>query len=165
MLYLFLLYKAFFGHLLTYASFGKFPFLSIINISKLEHLHQAASCAIFRCLLPSPIPLFIEASLPLLQVTLTHFALSSHERALRFPISFPISDFARLGVKARLCRSSWRAIASTHPLMLPSTSPRKALLAWSPSLPWNPLSFTVESTLSSPCSRSDLPLAHLDSHF
>ena len=54
--------------------------------------------------------------------------------------------------------------------MLPSASPRKAFLACPPSLPWNLSSFTVESTFSSPCSRSNLPLprqgaalAHLDS--
>ena len=54
--------------------------------------------------------------------------------------------------------------------MLHSTSPREALLACPPFPPWNLPSFTVESTLSSPCSRSDPPLsrqgaalAHLDS--
>ena len=54
--------------------------------------------------------------------------------------------------------------------MLPSTSPREALLACPPFLAWSLLSFTVESTLSTPCSRSDPPLsrqgaalAHLDS--
>ena len=54
--------------------------------------------------------------------------------------------------------------------MLPSTSPREALLAFPPSPPWNLPSFTVESTLSSPCSGSDFPLsregaalAHFDS--
>ena len=54
--------------------------------------------------------------------------------------------------------------------MFPSTSPRKAFLACPPSPPWNLPSPTVESTLSSPCSSSDLPLsrqdaalAHLDS--
>ena len=114
----------------------------------------------------SPIPLLLsEASLPPLRITLTHFTLSSYERALRLPTSFLISGLARLGVKPRLCRSSWRAFASTHPLMLPSTSSREALLAcppcppWNlPSLsPWNLPSFTVESTLSTPCSRSDPP--------
>ena len=60
---------------------------------------------------------------------LTHFRLRSYERALRLPESFPISDLTRLGVKSRLGRLSWRAFASTHPLMLPSTSPRYALLA------------------------------------
>ena len=51
--------------------------------------------------------------------------------------------------------------------MLPSTCSREALLACPP---WNLPSFTAESTLSSPCSRSDPPhsrqgaaLAHLDS--
>ena len=117
------------------------------------------------------IPLLLtEASLPPLRVTLTHFTLFSHERALRLPTSFSISGLARLGVKPRLCRSSWRAFASTHPLMLPSTCSREALVACPPCPPWNLPSFTVESTLSSPYSRSDPPhsrqgaaLAHLDS--
>ena len=162
------LYKAFLRSLLTYASSGWFPFLSATNITKLERLHRAASRAITGCLSSSPIPLLLtEASLPPLRVTLTQFTLFSHERALRLPTSFPISGLARLGVKPRLCRSSWRAFASTHPLMLPSTSSREALVACPP---WNLPSFTVESTLSSPCSRSDPPhsrqgaaLAHLDS--
>ena len=137
----------------------------------MERLHRAASRAITGCLSSSPIPLLLtEASLPPLRVTLTHFTLFSYERALRLPTSFPISGLARLGVKPRLCRSPWRAFASTHPLMLPSTCSREALLACPLCPPWNLPSFTVESTLSSPCSRSDPPhsrqgaaLAHLDS--
>ena len=43
--------------------------------------------------------------------------------------------------------------------MLPSTSSREALLDCPPSPPWNLLFFTVESTLSTPCSQSDPPLA------
>ena len=73
-------------------------------------------------------------------------------------------------MKPRLCRSSWRAFASTHPLVLPSSCSRDALLACPPCPPWNLPSFTVESTLSTPCSRSDPPhsrqgaaLTHLDS--
>ena len=163
------LYKSFLRSLLTYASPGLFPFLSATNITKSERLHRAASRAITGCLSSSPIPLLLsEASLPPLRVTLTHFTLFSYERALRLPTSFPISGLARLG--PRLCRSSWRAFASTHPLMLPSTCSREALLACPPCPPWNLPSFTVESTLSSPCSRSDPPhprqgaaLAHLDS--
>ena len=124
----------------------------------MECLHRAASRAITGCLSSSPIPLLLsEASLHLLRVTLTHFAFLSYERALYLPISFPISGLARLGVKPRLCRSSWRALASTYPLMLPSTSLREALLACPPFSPWNLPSFTVESTLSTPCSRSDPP--------
>ena len=56
-----------------------------------------------------------------------------------------------------------------RPLTLPSTSPREALLACPPFPPWNLPSLTMESTLSTPCSRSDPPLtrqgaalAHLD---
>ena len=127
-----------------------FPFLSATNLTKLErHLWLLSS---------SPIPLpFSEASLPPLRVTLTHFTLFSYERALRLPTSFPILGLARLGVKPRLFRSSWRAFASTHPLVLPSTSSREALLACPPCPPWNLPSFTVESPLSTPCSRSDPP--------
>ena len=122
----------------------------------MERLHRAASRAITGCLSSSPIPVLLtEASLPPLRVTLTHFTLFSYERALRLPTSFPISGLARLGVKPRLCRSSWRALASTHPLMLPCTCSREALVACTPCPPWNLLSFTVESILSSPCSRSD----------
>ena len=153
-----LLHKSFLRSLLTYASPGGFPFLSATNLTKLERLHGAASRAITGCLSFSPIPLLLsKAFLPPLRVTLTHFTLFSYERALRLLTSFPISGLARLGVKPRLCRSSWRAFASTHPLMLPSTSSRKALVACPPCPPWNLPSFTVESTLSTPCSHSDPP--------
>ena len=166
-----LLYKSFLRSLLTYASPGWFPFLSATNLTKLERLHRAASRAITGCLSSSPIPLLLsEASLPSLRVTLTHLIVLSYERAHRLPTPFSISGLARLGVKPRLCRSSWRAFASTHPLMLPSTCSREALLAYPPFPAWNLPSLTVESTLSTPCSRSDSPhsrqgaaLAHLDS--
>ena len=164
-------YKSFLRPFLTYASPRWFPFSSIVSITKLERLHRAASLAIAGCLLSCPIPLFLsEASPPPLRVTLTHFTLSSYERALRLLASFPISGLARLGVKPRLCRSSWRAFASTHPLMLFSTCSREALLACPLFPSWNLPSFTVGSTLSTPCSRSDPPLPrqgatliHLDS--
>ena len=164
-----LFFSSFFRFLLTYASLGWFPFLNATNFTKLERSHRAASRAITGCLSSSPIPLLLsEASLPPLRVTLYHFTLLSYERALT--TSFPISNLARLGVKPRLCRSSWRAFASTHPIMLPSTCSREALLACPPCPPWNLPFFTVESTLSTPCSHSDSPfsrqgaaLAHLDS--
>ena len=153
-----LLYKSFLWPLLTYASPGWLPFLSTTNFTKLERLHQAASRTITGCLSSSPIPLLLsEASLPPLRVTLTHFTLLSYEQALRLPTSFPISGLARLGVKPRLCRSSWRAFAPTHPLMLPFTSLREVLLACPPFPPWNLPSFTMESILTSPCSPSLLP--------
>ena len=137
----------------------------------MERLHRAVSRAITGCLSFFPIPLLpSEASRPSLRVTLTHSTLSSYERALRMSTSLPISGLARLGVKPRLCRSSWRAFASTYRLMLPSTFLREALLVCRLSHPWNLLSFTVEPTLSSPCFRSNPPisrqgaaLAHLDS--
>ena len=62
------------------------------------------------------------------------------------------------------------SFASTYLLMLFSNCPREVLFACPPSPPWNLPSFTVESTLSSPCFSSDPPLslqggtlAHLDS--
>ena len=91
------LYKAYLRPLLTYASPGWFPFLSVTNITELERLHRAAARAIVGCLSSSPIPLlFCEASLPPQRVTLTHFTLSSYERVLRFPTSFPISGLPGL---------------------------------------------------------------------
>ena len=164
------LYKSFPRSLLTYASPGWFTFLSVTNLTRLERLHRAASRAITGCLSSSPISLLLtEASLPPLRVTLIQFTLFSYERALRLSTSFPISGLARLGGKPRLCRSSWRAFSSTHPLMFPSTCSREALLACLSFSPWNLPSFTVECTLSSSCSRSDPPLsrqgaalAHLD---
>ena len=42
--------KSFFGPLLTYASPGWFPFLSVINFTKLERLHRGPSRAITGCL-------------------------------------------------------------------------------------------------------------------
>ena len=155
-----LLYKTFPAPLLIYSSPGWFPFLRVSNITKLVRFYRTASRAINGCLSFSPIPpLLFEASLPPLRVTLTHFILSSYERAVRLPTSFPISGLARLEAKPRFCRSSWRVFASTHPLMLPYTSLREALVACSLFRPWNLPSLTVESTLSSPCSRSDPPLS------
>ena len=85
------LYKAFLRPLLTYASSGWFPFLSVTDITKLERLDRAASRAITGCLSSTPIPLLLsEASLPSLRVTLTHFTLSFFDRAFRLPIFFPI---------------------------------------------------------------------------
>ena len=86
---LFVLYKSFLRPLLTYASPGWFSFLSATNITKLEPLHRAASCAITGCLSSSSIPrLLSEASLPPLRVILTHFTLLSYERTLRLPTFF-----------------------------------------------------------------------------
>ena len=105
-----------------------------------------------------PIPFLTEESLPPLQVTLLislyHFA---YERALRLQPSFPILGFARRVVKLRLCRSSWRAFASTYLLMLTLTFSREVLFACPP---WTPSSFTMESTFSFPCFRSDYSFSH-----
>ena len=158
-----ILYKAFLRSLLTYASPGWFPFLSVTDITKSERIHRADSRAITGSLSSSPNPtssLRGFSTPPPLQVTLSHFTLSSHERALRLPTSFPISSLARLGVKPRLCRSSWRAFASTHPLIPSSTSPREALTfllrtcfpsLWSPPFPLHALAL-ISLSFSRRCS-------------
>ena len=155
-----LLYKAFFSvpsHIL-YTSLRWFSFLGVTNITKLERLHRAASRAITGFLSSSPIPLLLsEASFPPLPVTLSYFTLSSYQRALRLPTFFPISGLPRLGVKPRLCRSSWRAFAFIHPLMLPSTS-REALLACPPCPPRSLSFFPLPAPALIPFS-----LVHLDS--
>ena len=130
-------------------------FLCVVNITKLECFHQAASHTISCCFSSSPIPLFFsELFLPPLRVVLTHFALLSYEQALRLPTSFPISGLARLGVQdsADLLGELLRQLT---PLMLLFTFPWKALVACPPSSPWNLPSFTVASTFSSPCFCSD----------
>ena len=148
------------------------PFKSAANITKLERFYQATSRGIYSgCLLSSHISLILsEAFLPPLRVTLSHFALLSFVRVLCLPTSFPISGLARLGVKIKLCKSFWRAFAFTHPLVLPFTFLREALLACHPFPPWTLSYFIVESIFSYPCSRSDplvsrqgVALAYLDS--
>ena len=125
-----LLYKAFLPPLLIYPLPEWFPFLSVTNFTKLERLHRAASRVISSGLSSFPILLLLfKASLLPLRVPLTYCTFSSCEQAFCLPTSFPISGLARLGVKPRLCRAFWRALASTHPLMLPSISPKEALLA------------------------------------
>ena len=151
-----LLYKVFHRPLLIYTS----P-KSVTNLSKLERLHRAASRAISGCLSSSPISLLLSEaslSLSLQRVSLTHLTLASHERALSLPASFPILRLARLRVNPRPYKSSWRAFASTHPLILSPTPPREVGFACASFPPWNQPSLTMESILFSPCSRFDPPL-------
>ena len=150
---------------------GDFHFFGVTNFIQLECFLRAASRTITGCLLFSPIsPLLSEAYLPPLRANLIHFALSFFLWALHLPFSCPVSVLARLGVKPKLFNSSWRAFPFTHPLMLYPTSPREVIFAC-PLLPsCNLPSFTVESTISSSCFRSDpllsrqgAALAYLDS--
>ena len=114
-----------------------------------------AGHSITGCVSCCPITLFLtKESPPLLRVTPTHFAMSSYKRVLRLPIAFLILGLARLGMKPRLWRSSWKAFAFTHPLMLfPSSLCLHSLLSLEPTflycgidsflsmLPLNPLFF------------------------
>ena len=116
-------------YLLTYGSPRWFPFLSVTIVIKLECVHRAASHAFIDYLSSSPIPPLhlLEVSLSPLQVTLTHFTLSSCDQAIRLPTSFFISCLARLGMKPWLSQSSRRAFGSTHLLTLSPSSPREIL--------------------------------------
>ena len=110
---------------------GLFPFLSVINVAKIKSLHRENSGAITGCLASSIIPLFLlVASLPRLRVTPTHFSRFSCERAICLPTFFPILGLARLGIKQRASRTSWKAFASIYQrcfhLLLPA---RFSLLA------------------------------------
>ena len=121
--------------LLTYASPGWFPFLSATNFTQLE-------CSTERLVTPSLAashpPLYLCFSLRFLYFPydppLTHFTLFFYEHAICLPTSFTISGLARLGVKPRLCISSWIAFVSPHPLMLSFTCSREALFACLPVL-------------------------------
>ena len=89
------LYKAFICPILTYASPGRFPFSSPTHITTVERMHRFSCRVITDCLSSTPIPLLhIEALLPPLRVTLTHQSLSSFERALRLPSTFPLASLA-----------------------------------------------------------------------
>ena len=101
-----------------------------------------------------------------LRVTLTHFALSSYERAFRLPTSFLILGLARFGVQPKLYRLSWRAFASIHRscflllllgrlslLALPHILETCLPLLWSPPFPLHAPALIPFS------------LAHLDSLF
>ena len=97
-----LLYKAILRLLLTYASPGWFPSLSVTNVTKLECLQPSGRSRHNQLPLVLPYPTShlrgVSNPPPPLQVTLTHFNFSSYERVLRLPTSFPISGLARLGV-------------------------------------------------------------------
>ena len=107
-----------------------------------------------------------EASLPPLRVAVTHFVLSSYERALRLLTSFPILGLIRRRMKPGLYGSSWKAFASTHPVIL---FPREALFACLPfllgtclPLLWSP-SFPLHAPALILLSRQGAALPHLDS--
>ena len=85
--------------------FQWFPFLSVINLSKIERFRRTTNRATTGSLSSFPIPLPLsETSLLSLRVTLTHFAMFSCKRALCFPNSFSISGLIRLGSETKTFR-------------------------------------------------------------
>ena len=81
--------------------------------------------------------------------------------ALAWELPFPghLSSTKRWGVPLSALPKDTTSDLAEQTCMLPSTSSREALLACPPFPPWNLPPFTVESTLSTPCSRSDPPLS------
>ena len=158
------LYKAFIRPILTYASPGWFPFSSPTHITSVERMHRSSCRVITGCLSSTPIPLLhIEALLPPLRVTLTHQSLSSFERALRLPPTFPIASLANSNPRTRLKKSSWRSFSRLHNLTPNLHLTREPLILCPPKPPWSaPSNYTISLHLSSPCSRKDppLPLQH-----
>ena len=130
--------------MLTYASPGWFPFLCNTATNHLEVILRAACRVITGCLSStSSSLLLLEAQLPPLKLTLEHQALSSFERALRFPPDFS-SLYARAPRNAP-CRlkkkPSWRSFCSSA--TQPPLSPRETLIMCPPFPPWTATHFTV----------------------
>ena len=96
----------------------------------------------------------LKAFLPSLQVTLT-----SYEQALRLPTSLPHFRFGQTWNETKTLQIVLENFCVHSPAYAFSISPRETLLACPPSPPRNLSSFTVKSTLSSPCSYSE-PLSH-----
>ena len=126
------LYKVFVHPVLTYASPGWFPFLCNTPINHLEVLHRAACRVITGCLSSNPSSLvLLEAQLPPLKLTLEHQALSSFERALRFPPDLSsLYALATRNVPCRLQKPSWRSFCFSVTQPLPS--PRETLIMCPP---------------------------------
>ena len=115
-----------------------FFYSTLPTLSNWNALTEQQSRAICGFFVSSPISLPLsKPSLPTQRVTQTHFALPSNDRTFRLPISFPVSGLARPGMKPRLCRSSFRAFASTRPLMLFPTCSIEVLFACPPFPSWN----------------------------
>ena len=74
--------------LLTYASPGWLPFISVTKFTNLKRLQRMSSHVIICC------PPLSDAFPPPLRVTLIHFARSSYVQALRLPTSFSISGLS-----------------------------------------------------------------------
>ena len=137
-------HKAFVRPVLTYAAAGWFPFLCNTATNHLEVLHRAACRVITRSLFSTPSSiLLLEAQLPLLKLTLEHQALSSFERALRFPPDFSsLYALATRNVPCRLKKKpSGRSFCSSATQPLPS--PRETLITCPPFPPWTATHFTV----------------------
>ena len=124
----------------------------------LEILHNSACRLITGCLTSTPTPLLtVEAGIPPITATLTAQSLTCFEKALRVGASFPLSHLARVSIKQRLKRSSWRTFCSHHPLVPAIDAPREDLVSLSPFPPWLFPNFSLHLHLDTPCRRTDPP--------
>ena len=122
-------------------------------------MHRSSCRVITGCLSSTPIPLLhIEAFLPPLRITLTHQSLSFFKRALRLPLTFPITSLANSNLRTRLKKSSWRSFSRSHNLTPNLHLAGEPLIFCPPKPPWStPSTYTISLHLSSPCSRKDPP--------
>ena len=118
----------------------------------------SANYTISGCLSFSPIPLILsEAFLSPLQFTLTHFALSSYERALRLPTIISILGLDIFIVIPSDFIFSYKDLAFTHQLTLYPSPGRFSLIIF-PFLFENQPSFSMDLTIYTLYSHSDSSL-------
>ena len=159
-----LLYKAFIRPVLTYASPGWYPFTSQTHCNTLERMHNSSCRVISGCLSSTRVDLLLlESLLPPLSVSLTHQSLSFYERAVRLPGSFPVSSLAKRSYRTRLKKkSSWRSFCQNHSL-IPDPQTIREPLTFLSTAPWSDAPrYSISTTLSEPCSRTDPPGVRYD---
>ena len=108
-------------------------------------MHRSSCRVITGCLSSTPIPLLhIEAFLPPLRITLTHQSLSFFKRALRLPLTFPITSLANSNLRTRLKKSSWRSFSRSHNLTPNLHLAGEPLIFCPPKPPWStPSTYTI----------------------
>ena len=131
-----------------------FFFLLLPTLLSFNVFNQRPAEPLPVCLLSFRIPLFSEAFLPFLQVTVTPFSPVLLLAGLLFYILFPTSGLAGHIVNPMLSRFSCGDFAATPFVLLSPFSSREVLL---PALPLllRPRLLSVNLTLSTRCSRSD----------
>ena len=141
--------RIFLHSVLTYASPGWFSFFSVTNVTKLGIPLRSGQSRHHR--LPLVLPCFFAQRRP----CIPYESPSLNSFCRQSPFLFWL---ARLRVKPKLFRSSWRVFAPTLRSCFLLLPPGR-LSPCPPYPPWNQASFGMELTHSTPCSSFDLFLA------